>query len=52
MDPEMRLRTQVAEMILEFADEQQDLTRSDFQGRADVMARDIINLVRDGKESD
>ena len=50
MDPEMRLRMQVADMILEVADEQQELTRSDFQGRADVVAREIVALVRRTKE--
>jgi hypothetical protein len=52
MDTEMRLRMDVANMILEVADEQQELTRSDFQGRADVVARDIIRLVRDAKETE
>lgn len=37
----------VADMLLELADEQEMMTRSDFQGRADVVARQIISLIRD-----
>jgi hypothetical protein len=47
MDKEFLLREQVSDLILTFADEQQDLTRSDFQGRAVVVARQIIELVKD-----
>jgi hypothetical protein len=46
MDKEFQLRFTVADMILGLADEQHELTRSDFQGRADVVARNIIDLVR------
>jgi len=46
MDKEFRLRHLVSDMILEVADEQQEMTRSDFQGRAEVVARKIITLVR------
>ena len=46
MDKEFRLRHLVSDMILELADEQQEMTRSDFQGRAEVVARKIIPLVR------
>jgi hypothetical protein len=49
MDAEMRLQIDVSHMILEVADEQQELTRGDFQARADVVARNIIKLVRDTK---
>ena len=52
MGIEMRLRKDVANMILEVTDEQQELTRSDFQGRADVVAHDIIRLVRYAKETE
>lgn len=46
MDKEFELQFWVANMLLELADEQQELTRSDFQGRAEVVARKIIDLVR------
>jgi hypothetical protein len=52
MEIEMRLRKDVANMILEVADEQQELTRNVFQGRADVEAHDIIRLVRYAKETE
>jgi hypothetical protein len=52
MEIEMRLRKDVANMILEVADEQQELTRNIFPGRADVEAHDIIRLVRYAKETE
>ncbi len=36
----------VEDMILEVADEQQDMPRGDFQGRCMGVARDIIKAVR------
>lgn len=41
----MNCRNNIENKILEFADEQQDLTRSDFQGRATIVAQDIIETV-------
>lgn len=38
---------QIEEKLLSFADEQEEMTRSDFQGRAYVVAREIIKLVKD-----
>ncbi len=46
MDLEFLLRHEISNMILEIADEKDDLTTSDFQGRADVIARKIIDRVR------
>ena len=46
MDPEFRLQHEISNMILELADEKELLTRSDFQGRAEVVARKIIDRVR------
>ena len=39
MDAEMELKTRVSIMILAIADEAEELTRSDFQSRADMPAR-------------
>ena len=36
----------VEDMILEVADEQQEMSRGDFQGRCTVVAKDIIKAVR------
>jgi hypothetical protein len=46
MDPEFLLRHEISNMILEVAEEKEDLTTSDFQGRAEVVARKIIDRVR------
>ena len=46
MTNDLQLRNDVAELLLRFADEQHDLTTSDFQARADVVARQIIQVVR------
>jgi hypothetical protein len=50
MDAETKLLMHVAEMILNAADEQRELTRSDFQSRVDVIARKIIEAVRKVKQ--
>ena len=42
---EKKLVQEVEERLLSFADEQEELTRSDFQGRAYVVALEIIKLV-------
>ena len=41
-----KIVNEVEEKLLSFADEQEELTRSDFQGRAYVVAREIIELVK------
>jgi hypothetical protein len=46
MNNETSLHNEVSEMILALADEQQQLTRSDFQSRVDVVASKIIRLVQ------
>ncbi len=46
MDKEAALQSIVEDVLLAFADEQPLETRSDLQGRAAVVARKIINLVR------
>lgn len=46
MDKEFLLRHEISEILLALADEKEDLTTSDFQGRADVAARNIIDRVR------
>ena len=40
---------EIQEMILELADEQEELSRSDFQGRAYVVAFKIIELIKNNK---
>jgi hypothetical protein len=54
MTNDFQLRDEVAELLLRFADEQHELTTSDFQARADVVARKIIKAVRAraGQEAD
>ena len=47
MDKEFRLRHDVSDMILAVADEQQDETRSDLQGRTEIVGRNIIHRVRE-----
>jgi hypothetical protein len=47
MDKEFQLRHEISDMILEIADEKELLTTSDFQGRAVVVARKIIDRVRE-----
>jgi hypothetical protein len=46
MDKDFELREEITEMLLALAAEQQELTTSDFQSRAEVVARRIIALVR------
>jgi hypothetical protein len=46
MNKDLKLNEKIADVLLRFADEQRDLSRSDFQGRADIVAGDIINLIR------
>lgn len=43
---EVRLRSKVANMIVALADEQALMTRSDFQGRSDAVAVELISLIR------
>jgi hypothetical protein len=46
MDKETVLLMGVEDMILSVADEQQEMSRSDFQGRCTVVAKDIIKAIR------
>ena len=46
MDKDFELRQQISEMLLALANEQHELTTSDFQSRTEVVARRIIELVR------
>ena len=46
MDKETVLLMGIEDMILAVADEQQEMSRGDFQGRCTVVARDIIKAVR------
>src|ERR1051326_4715227 len=45
MNNEFILRHEITNMLLTLADEQHDLTRSDFQGRAEIVANNIIILL-------
>ena len=40
-----KLIQEIEEKLLSFSEEQEELTRSDFQGRAYVVALEIIKLV-------
>lgn len=46
MDKDTALLMGIEDMILRVADEQQEMSRGDFQGRCSVVARDIIKAVR------
>ncbi len=46
MDKETVLLMGIEDMILAVADEQQEMSRGDFQGRCSVVARDIVKAVR------
>jgi hypothetical protein len=46
MDKDFALMMEVQNAILEVVDAAEDLDRSDLQGRAMVVARNIINSVR------
>ena len=48
---EFELINKVDDMLLEFADEQELMTRSDFQGRAGAVAREIIKLIRENENT-
>ena len=46
MDKETVLLMGIEDMILAVADEQQEMSRGDFQGRCTVVAKDIIKAIR------
>lgn len=48
MNPDMQLLLDIENQLLELADEQQDMDRSDFQGRCSVVARKIILQIEQG----
>lgn len=52
MEKDYWLRQDISNRILELADEQEQMTRSDFQGRAEIVAQEIIQAVRKGAEKD
>jgi hypothetical protein len=46
MKKEQKRVWEIEEMLLSFANEKDELTTSDFQGRANVVARKIIELTK------
>ena len=44
------LKNQIEDILLDFADTSQEVTRSDLQGIATVKAQEIINIVNEVEE--
>ena len=46
MDEKQKMFWDIEEMLLSFAEERDELTTSDFQGRAYVVARKIAEIIK------